>query len=113
METRIKQIAPDLPTYFRLEECALGAPLQHKYTGAGAALIACTGDEILDLEYVENHAQAANFWLHATRSGCEVYFGMCSCVCLTDPLEITDAQDEEQALMMIAKHGGENNFMGW
>jgi len=112
VENRIKQVAPNLPFYFRLEECAIGAPLQHKYTGAGVALIACAGDEILDLEYLESEAQAAAFWVDATLSGCEVYFGICSCVTLCDPLNVTDAGSVEQALQMMLEHGLKHKFFG-
>lgn len=113
MENRIQQIAPALPTYIQLHECKLGAPLQGKYTGAGTALIACVGDEIVDLEYIDSDAQAVTFWMHATRSGCDVYFGMCSCVSLTDPLDLSDASDESQALAMMIDHGRNKNFMGY
>lgn len=112
MEKRLEQIAPDLPYYFKLNECMIGEPLQDKYTGAGVAIIICTGDTILDLEYVESDAQISGVITDAVLSGCEVYFGMCSCVCFTDPLKISDANGIEDALKMMLEHGLKHNFFG-
>lgn len=113
MKNRFKQYAPDLPIYINLDEAQDGGTLYHAYQGAGAALIICAGDTILDLIYIESDEQAANAWADGVLSGCDVYFGMCSCVQFCDPLDLSEVRSNADAIAAMIAHGKKNKFMGY
>lgn len=113
MKSRIKQHAPDLPFYISIDEAHEGGQLYHAYQGAGAALIICAGDTILDLVYIESDKQAAEAWADGILAGCEVYFGMCSCVQFCDPLDLSEVRGNADAIKAMIAHGKENKFMGY
>ena len=52
MKSRIQQKEKEVCPSINLHECRMGEPLQDNYTGAGAALISCDGENIVDLEYL-------------------------------------------------------------
>tara|TARA_Y100000114_G_C11716228_1_gene306077 strand:+ start:349 stop:702 length:354 start_codon:yes stop_codon:yes gene_type:complete len=89
MENRIQQKDNEVCPSIHLTECKIGEPLQDNYTGAGAALIACSGNDIIDLEYLSGDPYSnLNFLMKAWRDKRQVFVGMCSCVSFCDPQEI-------------------------
>lgn len=76
--------------YINLDECVYpDGKLSGNYKGAGVALIACNGDEILDLEYLtEDPYSNLNFCMKHFAKGHKLYVGMCSCVQFCEPQEL-------------------------
>lgn len=90
MENRIAQKDNELCPSIRLTECSYpDGPLVNNYTGAGAALIACSGNDIIDLEYLSADPYSnLKFLMKAWRDKRQVFVGMCSCATFCDPQEI-------------------------
>ena len=93
MKSRIQQREGEVCPSINLQECRMGEPLQDNYTGAGAALIACDGDNIVDLEYLnEDPHSNLKFLMKAWKDKQKVFVGMCSCVSFCDPQELSFAK---------------------
>lgn len=122
MENRITQHRADLPLFIKMDELQTeGHAVREAYFGAGAAIILTRVEDILDLAYVEDDYTAIHqVWLwyrEHEAAAYQVWFGMCSCGDLCEPLLIDRAwaSDSEDRLGVhkMVQHGQAHKFMGY
>lgn len=118
MLSRLEQHAPGLPFFFQMHECADKSHEAYDvYEGAGPAIILTCGDDIIHLVYVEDDYQAAEEayrWYFSYDSELyQVWFGMCSCTQLCDPMLIQRDLSKDEIVRVMIAHGEKHRFMGY
>lgn len=118
MHSRLQQHAPDLPLFFDMHECTdTSHEAYDVYEGVGAAIILTCEDDIIHLVYVEDDYQAAEatYRWYFSYDGAEyqVWFGMCSCTQLCDPLLIERGLSKDEIVRVMIAHGEKHRFMGY